>query len=394
MEIHSLFFWIIAGILTIAAILSAIWPLVREKPRHDDEGSAADNDREGTRRVLIDQLDEIERDRERGLMNDEEAKGARAELGRRLLALEQSIAESAEPATKTGRVYPWISIVLIPVLAVGAYHYLGNPGLPDQPIAARLAEPPENQDIALIVSRIEKHLETNANDLNGWRTLAPVYQRMNRLDDAEKAYRKWLELVGDDKASKGEAQLGLGQILTAKNEGQVNGEAFAVFEQAAKNVPNDATAFFFLAVGLTQQNKTSEGISAWTSLIDRFGDNNPRWLPMANNALASLKAQEQAAAGGENQPNITGPTDEQIEGANQLSTSERNEFIESMVSRLADRLNENPDDVTGWGHLIQSYMVLGRKDQANEALNRALGHFSDNETAIKTLKETAEAQGL
>ena len=142
MEFHSLFFWIIAGILTIAAVLSAIWPLVREKPLHDDEGSAADSDREGTRRVLIDQLDEIDRDKERGLLNDEEAKGVRAELGRRLLSLEQSMVESAEPATKTGRLYPWISIVLIPVLAVGAYHYLGNPGLPDQPIAARLAAPP------------------------------------------------------------------------------------------------------------------------------------------------------------------------------------------------------------------------------------------------------------
>ena len=394
MEFHSLFFWIIAGILTIAAVLSAIWPLVREKPHRDDEGSPADNDREGTRRVLIDQLEEIDRDKERGLLNDEEAKGARAELGRRLLSLEQLRVESAESATKTGRLYPWISIVIIPVLAVGAYHYLGNPGLPDQPIAARLAAPPESREIELIVSRIEKHLETKSDDLNGWRTLAPVYQRMNRLDDAEKAYRKWIELVGDDKASKGQAQLGLGQILTAKNEGQVNGEAFTVFEQATKNVPDDATAFFFLAVGLTQQNKTSEGISAWTSLIDRFGEGNPRWLPMANNALASLKAQEQAEAGGDKQPSTTGPTNEQIEDANQLSASERNEFIEGMVSRLADRLDENPDDLTGWNRLIQSYMVLGRKDQASDALNRALGHFSDNETAINTLKETAKAQGL
>ena len=65
-----------------------------------------------------------------------------------------------------------------------------------------------------------------------------------------------------------------------------------------------------------------------------------------------------------------------------------------MVSRLADRLDENPDDVTGWSRLIQSYMVMGRKDQASDALNRALGHFADNETATNTLKETAKAQGL
>ena len=381
MEIHSLFFWIAAGVMTVAGILSAIWPLVREKTPQGDLAETDDN-HEGTRHVLIDQLDEIERDRERGLLNDEEAKGARAELGRRLLALEQSVGQEEGAAMKSGRLYPWISIILIPVLAVGAYQYLGSPNLPDQPISARLSQPPENQDINLIVSQIEKHLETNADDIKGWQTLAPVYQRMNRLDDAENAFRKWLALAGDDKASKGQAQLGLGQVLTTRNGGGVNGEAFEVFEKASQNVPNDATAFFFLAVGLTQQNKTAEGIEAWTNLIDRFGSDNPPWLATAQNALASLKAQGQ------------NPTDEQIDAAKQLTSAERNELIEGMVSRLADRLNDEPDDLTGWNRLIQAYMVLGRKDQANDALRRAFAHFSGNKSATDSLKESAKAQGL
>ena len=372
MEIHSLFFWIAAGVLTLAGILSAIWPLVREKPRQGDVARTDDN-HEGTRHVLIDQLDEIERDRERGLLNDEEAKGARAELGRRLLALEQSVVQEEAAAMKAGRLYPWISIILIPVLAVGAYQYLGSPDLADQPISARLSQPPENQDINLLVAQIEKHLETNANDIKGWQTLAPVYQRMNRLDDAENAFRKWVALAGDDKTSKGQAQLGLGQVLTTRNGGGVNGEAFEVLEQASQNVPNDATAFFFLAVGLTQQNKTAEGIEAWTNLIDRFGSDNPPWLATAKNALASLKAQGQ------------NPTDEQIDAAKQLTSAERNELIEGMVSRLADRLNDEPDDLTGWNRLIQAYMVLGRKDQANDALRRAFAHFSGNKSATDSL---------
>ncbi|MEP3231489.1 MAG: c-type cytochrome biogenesis protein CcmI [Hyphomicrobiales bacterium] len=381
MEIHSLFFWIVAGILTLAGILSAIWPLVREKPRQGDL-AGTDDTQEGTRHVLIDQLDEIERDRERGLLNDEEAKGARAELGRRLLTLEQSVAQDDESATKTGRLYPWISIILIPVLAVGAYQYLGSPNLPDQPISARLSQPPENQDINLIVSQIEKHLETNGDDIKGWQALAPIYRRMNRLEDAENAFRKWLALAGDDKASKGQAQLGLGQVLIAKNEGNVSGETFEVLEQASQNAPNDATAFFFLAVGLTQQNKTAEGIAAWTDLIERFGSDNPPWLATAKNALASLKAQEQ------------NPTDEQVDAAKQLSSVERNELIEGMVSRLANRLNDEPDDLIGWNRLVQAYMVLGRKDQAKDALSRALAHFSGNESATDSLNESAKAQGL
>ena len=234
----------------------------------------------------------------------------------------------------------------------------------------------------MIVSQIEKHLETNAGDIKGWQALAPIYQRMNRLDDAEGAFRKWLALAGDDKTSKGQAQLGLGQVLATRNGGAVRGEAFEVFEQASQNVPNDATAFFFLAVGLTQQNKTQEGIAAWTNLIDRFGNNNPPWLATAQNALANLKAQGQ------------NPTTDQVDAAKQLSATERNELIEGMVSRLADRLKDEPDDLIGWNRLIQAYGVLGRKEQANDALSRALAQFSGDETAINSLKETAKAQGL
>ena len=35
-------------------------------------------------------------------------------------------------------------------------------------------------------------------------------------------------------------------------------------------------------------------------------------------------------------------------------------MIEGMVSRLAERLKAEPDDVEGWLRLIRSYVVLGR----------------------------------
>lgn len=378
--------------MTLAGILSAIWPLVRQKPNYNDQDSPVDDRFEGTRRVLIDQLDEIDRDRQRGLVNDEEATGARAEVGRSLLELERSKSEGVEYDTKSGRFYPWVSIVIIPILAVGAYHYLGSPNLPDQPIAARLAAPPETQNINLLVTQVEKHLETNADDIRGWQTLAPVYQRMNRLDDSENAFRKWLALSGEDKFSKGVAQSGLAQVLSIRNNGQVTGEAFELFEKSIKNAPENSTAFFFRAVGLTQQDKTSEAIPAWTALIERFGKDNPPWLNMAKNTLATLKSS--GVSERVTSAPAPGPTAEQVEEAQQLSTGERTELIEGMVSRLADRLEESPDDLTGWNRLIQSYMVLGRKDQASDALKRALGYFSDNETAITALKETAKAQGL
>ena len=47
-------------------------------------------------------------------------------------------------------------------------------------------------------------------------------------------------------------------------------------------------------------------------------------------------------------------------------------MIEAMVSGLAERLKDQPDDVEGWLKLIRSYVVLGRADDAAEAARDAL----------------------
>jgi cytochrome c-type biogenesis protein CcmH len=46
-------------------------------------------------------------------------------------------------------------------------------------------------------------------------------------------------------------------------------------------------------------------------------------------------------------------------------------MIEGMVATLADKLKSAPDDPDGWARLIRSYVVLGRKADAETALGDA-----------------------
>lgn len=46
--------------------------------------------------------------------------------------------------------------------------------------------------------------------------------------------------------------------------------------------------------------------------------------------------------------------------------------VATMVARLEQRLADNPDDVEGWAMLGRSYIVMGRPEDALEALDRAL----------------------
>jgi cytochrome c-type biogenesis protein CcmH len=57
--------------------------------------------------------------------------------------------------------------------------------------------------------------------------------------------------------------------------------------------------------------------------------------------------------------------------AQDMTSDEQAAMIESMVARLAARLEDEPDDLDGWRRLGQAYGVLGENDQARDAFERA-----------------------
>lgn len=392
----------------MAAVASAIWPLLRS---HDNEAGSTDD---GTRKVLIDQLDEIKQDRARGLLNEAEEIDAHAEVARRLLALDRTMSKHKSPRhASPATIYPWAMIVLIPVIALGAYLTIGRPELPDRPIALRVDEI-ENQiaaadqanagqshtgqpDIEELIARVEGHLAQNPQDIRGWLTLAPVYRRQGRLDDAENAYRKILEIGPDDLTIKGRTQNALGQILITKSEGAVSEEALSLFNQAKANAPDDAMAYFFIALALSQAEKRDDAIAAWKTVISRFGADDPPWLPIARRSLAVLEQgaietiERQAAISGSSEPN---PSQEDIDAARNLNTQERAQLVREMVRRLATRLDEDPDDLSGWLRLIRSYIVLGDRQAAKTALAKARHTFSANAEATAQIDATASKHDL
>ena len=89
-----------------------------------------------------------------------------------------------------------------------------------------------------------------------------------------------------------------------------------------------------------------------------------------------------------------GPDQEQIAAAQDMTPEEQQEMIAGMVQGLAERLQDNPDDLQGWIMLMRSYGVLGDRDKAVEAYENARAHFAGLTEPLSVLENQARTSGL
>jgi cytochrome c-type biogenesis protein CcmH len=349
-----MFFWVTAGLLTIAAILAVLLPLTRKA---GDAEPAERHDLE----VYKDQLAEVDRDAARGALSSAEAEEARVEISRRILKLGEAAHAPTRRGSNFSRVVGLAAVLSVPLVAWGFYGAIGSPDLPAQPLQARLDADPADSSVDELVARAEAHLAANPDDGRGWDVIAPVYLRLGRPDASVIAYRNAIRLAG----ATAQREAGLGEALTQLANGAINDEASAAFERALKLEPGHAKSIFYLATADAQQGRFEAATDRWTVLLASLPADSP-WRQPTERALSEVSA-ELAKAG-----NAPGPTQDDIDAAAAMPAEDQKVMIEGMVAGLDAKLRENPDDGEGWQRLVRSYVVLGRKDDAQAALDRGL----------------------
>lgn len=362
-------FWVIAAILTLGASLAVLLPLAGGSK---NASAAGDHDLE----VYRDQLAELDRDMARGLIQPMEAEEARAEIARRILRLSNAgqAGETATQPSRSTRLVATAAVLVVPLVSWGLYGQLGSPDLPSQPLSERLAKNPADSSVDELIARAEAHLAANPSDGRGWDVLAPVYLRMQRYADAVTAYRNAIRLDGDSAAR----QAGLGEAIANAAGGIVSAEAQAAFEAALKLDPANPKAAFYLAMGMAQEGRIAEATAAWQKMLAALPQGSP-WRGAVEQALAESAARSVASEGP-----AKGPSAEDIDAASSMSPQDRQAMVSTMVAGLDERLRQNPRDEEGWMQLVRSYVVLGKTDQARDALNRGIAVFgADSDQARK-----------
>ena len=370
--------------MTAAAIFAVLWPLGR-KPGTMRTGSDVI--------VYRDQLEEIDRDRTAGLIGEAEAEAARVEVSRRLLAAAD--AKGAQPAPEASgtqlrrrrRVAAIAALIVLPVVPSLLYVALGSPNVPGQPAFARAKTPQGSQSIASLVSQVEAHLATNPNDGAGWEVLAPVYMRLGRFDDAVEAWRKSLALNGVTAGRESN----LGEALVAAANGVVTAEAKQDFERAVAQDPHDPKGQYFLGLAAEQDGNRDGAASIWRAMLAAAPPDAP-WVQFVNVALARVTGESVAGPSGPGA--APGPSTEDLAAAANMNDEQRAEMIRTMVTRLADRLHTEGDDVEGWLRLVRAYVVLGDRDKAKDAAADARRALSSHPDQIKRIDDLVKGLGL
>jgi len=370
--------WLILGAMAALALALLLPPVLRREGRAEDRAAY-------DAQVYRDQLAEIARDRERGVVDEADAEAARIEVARRLLAADAAAgggrAEGDAPQVRTGGGGAAAAAIAAPLAAIALYLSLGSPGLPGRPAAERAAERAQPGrpagDMTAMVNQLGEKLRARPNDREGWSLYAHALSRLGRFDEAIAAWKKAVSL--DPGNADWVSQLAEVQISAAN--GMVTPAALASLETTLRLDPAEPRARYYRGLAALQAGDADGALKRWLALEAESPVGAP-WRKILADRIERLAGERKIDAGqlaalradaAKNAPATAaprGPTAADMKAAQQMAPDDRQAMIRGMVERLAARLKENPDDLAGWQRLERAWRVLGETAKADEAAAR------------------------
>lgn len=394
-------FWIVCAVMTVAVTALMVTPLLRPKDMGDDNPDIA---------IYRAQLDEIDRDLERQLLEPDEAERARTEVARRLLAANKAATVSDGAGTPTRWLSAAVGIVMV-ALSFGVYSSLGAPGYPDLPLQARLAaseemranRPTQNaleaaapkppavelpDDYREAIAQLRIIAPTRPDDLEAWTRLAFHEVEMRNYASAADAQTQVIAIKGAP-ASISDLQRLLDLKVVAAG-GLISPEAEEIVRQILDREESNIAARYYLGALYYQTDRPDLALQFWRTIIET-GDPTNFHIASARSQVsdAAYRAGVEYAV-----PEARGPSFEQMDAATDMSPEDQQAMIGGMVSGLANRLANEGGPAQDWARLIRAYGVLGNQDAARTVWTEAQQVFVSSMRGMEILTNAARDAGV
>lgn len=400
-------FWSISLILAVITTLILALPLWR--------GLWGSGENRTDMVIYRDQLAEVARDLERGVLSEDEAERTRTEIARRLLAADKDGQGVATTGPVRGSRIMAIAVVLIVGLgALALYSTLGVPGYPDLPLAERLAAADEmranrpsqlegeeaaadlpkpdvgaTEDYIAMVDQLRTIVMTRPDDQQGWELLARHEASLANYAEAARAQAHLIELRRADAAT--EDLVNLADMMVAATAGAVSPEAEAVLREILRRDPENLAALYYLGLLYAQTDRPDVAFRLWRVVIES-GQNDAIHVQLARGQIE--EAAFRAGVDDYELPAERGPNAAQIADAADMSEDDRTAMIEGMVAQLSARLASDGGTAEEWARLIKAYGVLGKTDRALAIYQEAELVFAGSQSALAAIRAAAASAGI
>ena len=215
-----------------------------------------------------------------------------AEFGRKRKAL---LAEQGAAAPSRPALLPVLALaLLLPLGSVLVYLTVGTPQALDPALAAAPAgagsphggagsTPQMDQAIA----GLEKRLEAEPENVEGWMLLGRAYKTTQRFDAARDALKRAFDLQPNDPDVMVEYAEA---IALADPERDIAGEPQALLEQAVADNPQHQRALWLLGIGAAQVGDYTGAIARWEALLPLLGEDDGEIREQVEAQLAEARS--------------------------------------------------------------------------------------------------------
>jgi cytochrome c-type biogenesis protein CcmH len=274
-------FIIVAALMVATALAWVLWPLLRPSNRTSVERRMVNLS------VYKDQFADLEADRARGSISQDNYTEAKAELERRMLE-EAGTEKGAPVAAPVGGIKTALVIgAAIPLVAGLLYAKLGAPDA-----FSPLATAPKDQhqlsgaQVDEMTAKLAARLEKEPDNVDGWVMLARTYYQQRKFPEAAQAYEKLIKLLPNE----ADLYADYADALAMAQGRRLGGKPMELVNKALELDPNQWKALAMAGTEAFDRKDYKGAITYWERLKAKAGDE-----PIGKQIQASIDEARQLA---------------------------------------------------------------------------------------------------
>jgi cytochrome c-type biogenesis protein CcmH len=253
-------FWLPAGLLLLTALAFLLIPVLRIRKLQAEEDRTALNVT-----LYQERLQELEAQRQAGVLNDAQMQAGRAEAARELLDDTEGVQRRS---SVLGGKIPLVSALLVPVLGVALYLHWGAL---DQVEQTRQLAAMQPQSIEEMTARLEQTVKQQPDSAEGWYFLGRTYMAQERAGDAAKAFERAVEIAGRAPELLGQ----WAQALYFAEGKQWNEQLQGLTDEALKADPEEVTSLGLLGIAAYESQRYADAVRYWERLVAVLPEQDP-----------------------------------------------------------------------------------------------------------------------